>query len=77
MGDISYVVAFFAALFLFTTAVAWSKIYRDPGGDLTVGGLDSKRVRSAARLTAISFGLCGLAALFAVIDWFLRQMLAY
>lgn len=79
MRDISYIVAFFAALFLFTAAVAWSKIYRDPKGDLTVGGgeLDPKRMRSAARLTAAAFGLCGLAAFLAVLDWFLRQMMAY
>ena len=79
MRDISYVVAFFAALFLFTAAAAWWKIYQDPKDDLTVGGteLDPKRMRSAARLTAAAFGLCGLAAFLAVLDWFLRQMMAY
>ena len=79
MRDISYVVAFFAALFLFTAAAAWWKIYRDPKDDLTVGGtqLDPKRMRSAARITAGAFGLCGLAAFLAVLDWFLRQMQVY
>lgn len=79
MRDISYVVAFFAALFLFTAAVAWSKIYRNPKTDLTTGGgdePDSKRLKSAAMLTAVSFGLSGLAASLAVMDWFFRQMLA-
>ena len=77
MRDISYVVAFFAALFLFTAAAAWWKIYQDPKDDLTVGGaeLDAKRMRSAARLTAAAFGMCGLAAFLAVLDWFLRQMM--
>ena len=79
MRDFSFIVAFFAALFLFTAAVAWWRIYQNPKGDLTVGGteLDPKRMGSAARLTAAAFALCGLAAFLAVVDWFLRQMLAY
>ena len=63
MQVIVYVVAFLTALFLIASAVAWWRIYRDPREDLTVGGAESARLKPAARLTAISLGLSGLAAL--------------
>ena len=75
MQVIVYVVAFVAALFLIASAVAWWRIYRDPRDDLTVGGPDSARLKPAARLTAISLGLSGLAAIGAIIEWFMGEML--
>ncbi len=67
MREILYIVAFVAALSLLATAVAWWRIYRDPRDDLTVAGPVSGRLKPAAMLTAVSLGLCGLAALLAVI----------
>ena len=75
MRAISYALALCAALFFLAAAAAWWRIYRDPRDDLTVGGVDSKRLKAAARLTAVTFGLSGIAAILAVSDWFLRQML--
>ena len=75
MQLIVYVVAFLGALFLIASALAWWRIYRDPRGDLTVGAVDSSRLAPAARLTAISLGLSGLAALGAIIEWFMGEML--
>lgn len=75
MSEIIYVVAFIAALSLLATAVAWWKIFRDPREDLTAGGVDSRRLKIAAKLTAVSLGLSGFAALVAIIDWVLREVL--
>ena len=69
-----YIVAFFGALFLIASAVAWWRIYRDPRGDLTVGATETGRLNPAAILTAISLGLSGLAALGAIIMWFMGEM---
>ncbi len=75
MQLIVYIIAFLGALFLMLSAVAWWRIYRDPRDDLAVDGPESARVKPAAMLTAISLGLSGLAALAAVIQWFMGEML--
>ena len=74
MREISYVVAFFAALVLLAAAAAWWKVISEPEQETTEGriGIDSRRVKAAAKATAIAFGFSGIAALLAVIGWFLR-----
>lgn len=74
MREISYVVAFFGAVLLLAAAGAWWKIVREPEQDSTGAprGIDSRSVRSAAKATAIAFCLSGVAAILAVLDWFLR-----
>ena len=75
MYDASYIVAFFGALFLLAAAAAWWKIARDPKEKEAAAahiGIDSRRVKSAAVATAIAFGLSGVAAILAVLGWFLR-----
>lgn len=75
MHVIVYIVAFLGALFLIASGWAWWRIYRNPQDDLTIGGLESVRLKTAAMLTGISLGLSGLAALGAIIAWFLGEML--
>ena len=74
MQQVAYIAAFFAALFLLVAGAAWWKVVRETEQESTVGRveIDSRRVRSAAMATAIAFGLSGLAAIAAVLDWFLR-----
>ena len=74
MRELSYIVAFFSALVLLAAAAAWWKVVSETEEEPTAGrvGVHSKRVKAAARATAIAFALSGLAALLAVIDWFLR-----
>lgn len=74
MRDISLVVAFLAALTLLAAAAAWWKVVSEPEHEPSEGrvGIDSHRVKSAAKATAIAFCLSGVAAILAVLDWFLR-----
>ena len=72
-----YIVACLGALFLIASAVAWWRIYRDPRDDLLVEGPQPARVKPAARLTAMALFLSGIAAIGAIIEWFLGQMLIY
>jgi hypothetical protein len=72
-----YIVACLGALFLIASAVAWWRICRDPRDDLLVEGPQSARVKPAARLTAMALFLSGIAAIGAIIEWFLGQMLVY
>lgn len=74
MQLIVYIIGLFGALFLVAAAVAWWRIYQDPRDDLTIGGPDSARLKSAAMLTAISLGLSGLAALGAIVEWFMEEV---
>jgi hypothetical protein len=70
---IVHVLAFFGAVALAAAAVAWWKVVRYPsrGAGQERADLDLRRVESAARITAIAFGVCALAALFGVADWFM------
>jgi len=74
MREISYVIAFFAALVLLAAAAAWWKVVSETEEEPTAGrvGVHSQRVKGAARATAIAFVLSGLAAIVAVVDWFIR-----
>lgn len=74
MRDISLVVAFLAALTLLAAAAAWWKVVSEPEQEPSEGrvGIDSQRVKSAAKATAIAFCLSGVAAILAVLDWFVR-----
>ena len=74
MRELSYVAAFFSALFLLAAAAAWWKVVREPEHEPMEGrvGIDSHRVKEAAKATAIAFCLSGVAAILAVLDWFIR-----
>lgn len=75
MRAASYLVAFLGALFLLAAAAAWWKIARDPQEEEDAAarvGIGSRRMKSAAIATAIAFGLSGVAAMLAVVDWFIR-----
>ena len=74
MRETSYVVAFFGALVLLAAAWAWWKVVSEAEEEPTEGrvGVHSKRVKDAARATAIAFALSGIAAILAVAARFLR-----
>ena len=74
MRSLSYVIALFSAFFLLAAAAAWWKVVNETEEEPTAGrvGVHSRRVKSAALATAIAFGLSGVAALLAVVDWFMR-----
>jgi hypothetical protein len=74
MREASYVIAFFGGLVLLAAAWAWWKVVSEPEEEPTEGrvGVHSKRVKGAARATAIAFALSGLAAILGVADWFMR-----
>ena len=74
MRTIGNLLALCSAAFLIAAAAAWWKVVNEPEAEPTAGrtGVDSKRVKSAARITAIAFLLSGLAAIFAVLDWATR-----
>ena len=75
MRIVSNLVALCGALFLIAAAAAWWKVVNEPEQEPTAGrvGVDSKRVKAAARITAVAFLLSGLAAILAVLDWFVRD----
>ncbi len=74
MRVLSSLVAFCGALFLIAAAAAWWKVVNEPEQEPMEGrvGVDSKRVKAAARMTAVAFVLSGAAAILAVLDWALR-----
>lgn len=74
MRDLSYVLAFFAAVFMLVAAAAWWKIVRVAAEDRAAEGvgIDSRQLRAAAKATVIAFGLSGMAALLGVIDRIVR-----
>ncbi len=74
MRDMSHVVALFGGIFLLAAAVAWWRVVREPEQEAITGriGIHSKRVKAAARTTAIAFALSGVAAILALVDWFVR-----
>ena len=75
MRILSYIVALCGALFLIAAAAAWWKVVNEPEEEPTKGrvGVDSRRVKAAARITAIAFVLSGLAAIIAVLDFMIRD----
>jgi hypothetical protein len=74
MRDASYIVAFFGGLFLIAAAAAWWRIVREHEKRSSSAQivLDFRRLKSASIATVIAFGLCGVAAILAVLGWFLR-----
>ena len=74
MRVISSLVALCGALFLIAAAAAWWKVVNEPEQEPMEGrvGVDSKRVKAAARMTAVAFVLSGVAAIVAVLDWAVR-----
>ena len=75
MRMLGNLVALCGALFLIAAAGAWWKVVNEPEEEPTAGrvGVDSKRVKAAARLTAVAFLVSGLAAILAVLDWAIRN----
>ena len=75
MRVLSSLVALCGALILIAAAGAWWKVVNEPEQEPTAGriGVDSKRVKAAARLTAVAFVLSGVAAIVALIDWATRN----
>ena len=75
MRIVSNLLALCGALFLIAAAAAWWKVVSEPEEEPTKGrdGVDSKRVKAAARITAVAFLLSGLAAIVAVLDWAIRD----
>lgn len=69
---ITSLLTFFGALLLFAAAIAWWKVVRfpDKGPEKGREELDRRRIETAARTTAIAFGLCAAAALLAVMRLF-------
>ena len=74
MRELSYVTALLGGLLLLAAAVAWWRVVREPEQEPTEGriGIDSRRVKDAARMTAAAFAVSGIAAILAVVDWFGR-----
>ena len=75
MRVLSSLVALCGALFLIAAAVAWWKVVNEAEQEPTAGriGVDSQRVKAAARITAVAFVLSGLAAIIAILDWATRD----
>lgn len=73
MREVSYVVGLLGGLFLLTAAAAWWRVYtKTSEAEAREAGIDTRLFRSAAMLTSIAFGVSGLAAILAVVSWFLR-----
>jgi hypothetical protein len=74
MLKVAFVAAFLGGLFLLVAAAARWKVVSEPEQEPTAGriGIDSRRVKSAARVTAIAFGLSAVAAISAVLDGFFK-----
>ena len=74
MRELSYIVALLGGLVLLVAAAAWWRVVREPEQESTEGrvGLDSNRVKAAARMTAAAFALSGIAAILAVVGWIIK-----
>ena len=74
MRMLSSLIAVCGALFLIAAAGSWWKVVSEPEQEPTEGrvGVDSKRVKAAARMTAVAFLFSAVAAILAVLDWMTR-----
>lgn len=75
MRTLGNIIALCGALALIAAAAAWWKVVSEPEDEPAAGrvGVDSRRVKAAARITAAAFLLSGLAAIVAVLDWAVRN----
>jgi hypothetical protein len=73
MREVSYVIALLGALVLLAAAAAWWRVYtRASEAEARAAGIDTRLFGWAAMLTSIAFAVSGLAAVLAVVSWFLR-----
>ena len=73
MRELSYVVALVGGLFLIAAAAVWWRVYSEASeARAREAGIDTRLLRSAAMLTSVALGVSGLAAVLAVVSWFLR-----
>ena len=73
MRELSDLVALVGGLFLIAAAAVWWRVYSNADeADSREAGIDTRLLRSAAMLTSLAFGITGLAAILAVVSWFLR-----
>ena len=73
MREVSYVVALVGGLFLLAAAAVWWRVYSETReARARAAGIDTGLFRSAAMLTSVAFGISGLAAVLAVVSWFIR-----
>lgn len=72
MLTVAHIFAFVGALVLFAAGIAWWKIVKYPKRPDRTIELEPRRLKAAATSTAIAFILCAIAAILAVVDWFVR-----
>jgi hypothetical protein len=73
MRELSYIVALIGGLFLIAAAAVWWRVYTEASeAEAREAGIDTRLLRSAAMLTSVAFGITGIAAILAVVGWFLR-----
>ena len=73
MRELSYFVALIGGLFLIAAAAVWWRVYTEASeARAREAGIDTRLLRSAAMLTSVAFGITGVAAILAVVGWFLR-----
>ena len=73
MREASYVLGLLGGLFLLAAAAVWWRVYSTTSeGEARGVGIDTRLFRSAAMLTSVAFGVSGLAAVLAIVSWFIR-----
>ncbi len=73
MREVSYIVALVGGLFLIAAAMVWWRVYSEASeAKARAEGIDTRLLSSAAMLTSVALGVSGLAAILAVVSWFLR-----
>ena len=71
MKEVSYVVALLGGVFLLAAGAAWWRVYTSAReARAREAGIDTRLFGSAAMLTAVAFGVSGIAAILAVVRWF-------
>ncbi|MDQ3247200.1 MAG: hypothetical protein M3Q52_10000 [Pseudomonadota bacterium] len=74
MRETSYVIAVIGIIVLIGAAFAWRKVIRGSSTGSTDGdiGVGSRGVRSASIALTVALAICGLAAVVAIVGFFLR-----
>lgn len=71
--EFSYIVGLAGGVFLIAAAAVWWRVYSETAeAEARAEGVETRLLRSAAMLTALALGVSGLAAILAVVGWFLR-----